>query len=111
MDEIRYYINGQPEDRRVVLNHLIAMIEEHAPDAQASMRYKMPTFEREDHWIAVANQKHYISVYTCQEAHIEEFKRKHPKVKTGKGCINFTRMDGIPYNDLVSVINNALAIH
>lgn len=111
MQDINRYIEGQPEDRRVVLSHLVALIQEQAPDAEASMKYKMPTFERAGHWVAVANQKHYVSLYTCQEEYIEEFRLKHPKVKTGKGCINFTRMDSIPYGDVVRVIDCALALH
>lgn len=111
MQEINNYISEQPEERRVVLSQLVSMIEAQAPDATASMKYKMPTFEREGYWVAVANQKHYVSVYTCQEDHIAGFKLKHPKVKTGKGCINFTRMDSVPYGDVVGVINNALALN
>ncbi|GGW76127.1 iron chaperone [Alteromonas halophila] len=111
MQDVSHYIEGQPEDRRLVLRQLVELIEAQAPDVSVSMKYKMPTFEREGHWIAVGNLKHCIALYTREPAHIAEFKRKHPKVKTGEGCINFTRMDSIPYKDLETVIDNALALH
>lgn len=76
--------------------------------SEESMRYKMPTYELGEGWIALANQKDYISVYTCSAEHIVNFKKKHPKIKTGKGCINFKDGDDIPLNDLKGVIKSAM---
>ena len=78
------------------------------PKAVLSMKYKMPTFTQGDGWVAVANQKNYISLYTCSAEHLEGFKMKHPKIKTGKGCINFQDRDGIPLKDLKPVIKSAM---
>ena len=78
------------------------------PDCEETMKYKMPTFEFNGNWISVANQKKYISVYTCGEHCLKEFKKLHPKIKTGKGCINFKDSDSIPYGDLEIVIKTAL---
>jgi len=37
-----------------------------------------------DGWVAIANQKHYVSLYTCGYHHIERFKQRCPRIKTGK---------------------------
>lgn len=60
------------------------------------MQYKMPTCRHGEGWVAIANQKNYISPYTCSADHLEELRRTHPGIKTGKGCINFRVKDKIP---------------
>ena len=35
-------------------------------------------------------------------------KKKHPKYKTGKGCINFREKDEIPEKDVKAVIRHAI---
>jgi len=48
------------------------------------MKYKMPTYQVGDGWVAIANQKNYISLYTCGYHHIVGFKNNNPGIKTGK---------------------------
>ena len=74
------------------------------------MKYKMPTFERQNNWVALANQKNYISLYTCAAQHLEQFKTQHPNIKTGKGCINFRDTNEIPLYDLEEVIHSAMSM-
>lgn len=78
------------------------------PDAVIDMSYRMPTYRRGEGWVALANQKNYISLYTCAESHIETYKSRHPQQKTGKGCINFRARDEIYYDDLENVIRHAI---
>ena len=72
------------------------------------MKYLMPTFETADGWIAVANQKNYISVYTCSTDKIAPYTTKHPKTKCGKGCLNFRDSQEIDFGALAEVIRLAL---
>ncbi len=58
--------------------------------------------------MALANQKHYISLYTCSAEHLAEFKSKHPDIKTGKGCINFKPGHEIPFEDVQAVVAHAI---
>ena len=73
------------------------------------MKYKMPTFELDGGWIAIANQKNYVSLYTCARQHIEPFLEKYPKIKAGAGCINFKDKDVFDLADLVPVIKSAMS--
>lgn len=84
------------------------LIKELYPDAEESMKYKMPTYTTAQGWVAVANQKSYISLYTCSSEHLASFKAAHPGIKTGKGCINFRDKDPIPLEDLKPVIHSAV---
>lgn len=72
------------------------------------MKFRMPTYTVGAGWVALANQKNYISLYTCGYHHIEGFKVKHPEIKTGKGCINFRDKDELPINDICEVIQHAV---
>ena len=106
--DIDTYLKQIPSHRRVRFDQIMQIISELYPDASLSMKYKMPTFEYRQGWVAVANQKSYISLYTCMEQHIADFKRLYPGIKTGKGCLNFRDRDSIPLNDLALVVKNAL---
>ena len=78
------------------------------PDATLSMKYKMPTYEQGDGWVALASQKNYVSVYTCARAHIQPYLDRHPKAKCGTGCLNFRDSDDIVFEDLKPVLASAL---
>lgn len=103
-----YFESAQPNRKEKMLQ-LRGVILEHFPLAKESMAYKMPTYEFENGWVAIANQKNYVSLYTCGEMHLESFKAVHPKIKTGKGCINFKDKDVIPIDDVVPVIKSAMS--
>ena len=108
------YLKGIPDHRLAGFNAILKLIRQMYPNAIESMKYKMPTFENGNHqgdkpgWIALANQKSYVSVYTCMEGHLVSFKERHPNIKTGKGCINFRDKDEIPLQDLKLVIASAM---
>ncbi len=78
------------------------------PQAVVDMKYRMPTYACGEGWVAIANQKNYVSLYTCSAAHIAKFKARHPQFKTGKGCINFREQDAIPESDVEGVIRHAM---
>ena len=109
MKAVSEYINSVPKHRLDRFNELINNFRKWYPDAELTMKYKMPTFEIGDNWLAVANQKSYISVYTCGYHHIESYKKKHPRTKSGKGCLNFRDNDDIIYKDLKIVAGSTLS--
>lgn len=98
-------LNDNRKERVLNLHRIIMGL---FPDATVSLKYKMPTYESDTGWTAIANQKHYVSLYTCDEHHLHSFKEKHPKIKTGKGCINFKDSDELPIEELKSVIRSAM---
>ena len=105
---LRQYLANISEGRKQRLNSIRRLVRELYPTAVESLRYKMPTFEYESGWISVANQKNYVSVYTCMSDHIAGFKKLHPEIKTGGACINFRDRDSIPFDDLKPVVCSAL---
>ena len=106
--EIDQYLQNIPENRIERFKSLLKFVMSLYPNASLSMKYKMPTFTEGEGWVAIANQKNYISLYTCGAQHLTNFKSKHPEIKTGKGCINFLDKNEMPLNDLKSVIKSAM---
>ena len=107
-DAVVEYFQAQPEPRRERLLALHQAIMTAYPKAQVDMGYRMPTYKAGDGWVALANQKQHISLYTCGYHHIEAFKQAHPGVKTGKGCINLRDRDELPMGDLIQVVRHAI---
>ena len=106
--EVEDYIKAIPEGRSKRFNTLHELIIRLYPEAEVSMDYKMLTYRHRDGWVALANQKNYISLYTCSYDHIKDFKIRHPAIKTGKGCINFQAKDGLPLRDIEEVVRHAM---
>ena len=107
-NEVKAYLDSTPEERQAMVMQLHDLITELYPQATVDMKYKMPTYQVGEGWVSVANQKHYVSLYTCNRQHIESFKSKHPKIKTGKGCINFKPDALLPVGDIVDVVKHAI---
>ena len=105
---VRRYINALPADRKCLFNKLQALILSACPKAEVVIWWGMPTYEAKSGWVALANQKKYISLYTNSASHIPEFKEKYPAIKTGKACINFRPLDPIPAVAVKQVIRHAI---
>jgi uncharacterized protein YdhG (YjbR/CyaY superfamily) len=106
--EVQNYFASVPDERKEILAKLHALIIGLYPNADVDMSYKMPTYKVKKGWVALANQKQYVSLYTCGAHHIAGFKQKYPAIKTGKGCINFKTNDPIPVAELKKVIRHAV---
>ena len=68
----------------------------------------MPTFERDGNWVALANNKKYISVYFCSEDLISNIKKQYPELDTGKGCVRIKDKNEIPLNELKNSFKKAM---
>lgn len=106
--EVKDYMASVPDSRRTRVNALHDLVMEMFPNARLDMKYRMPTYRSGEGWVAIANQKNYVSLYTCGYHHIEGFRKKNPGIKTGKGCINFRDRDELPIDDIRQVIDHAI---
>lgn len=106
--EVDNYFSSAPNDRKDILLKLHNLIVDMYPDAHVDMSYKMPTYKVKEGWVAIANQKNHVSLYTCGAHHLVEFKEKYPAIKTGKGCINFKNTDTLPILALKKVVKHAI---
>lgn len=107
MDQSEYF-KQLPRDRRARLESIAAAIHRVCPHAVPTMKYRMPTYETNEGWIAIASQKNYLSVYTCGKEKMAAFRKSHPEIPGGKGCLNFHDRDSLHLEDLEGVIRTAL---
>ncbi len=106
--EVKRYLDSITDDRKPLVQQLHALIVGLYPDAEIDMSYRMPTYKVKDGWVAIANQKRYVSLYTCGAHHIADFKKIHPHIRTGAGCINLKVTDQVPVPALKRVIKHAI---
>jgi len=106
--DVQAYFDAVPENRLPRLQKLHDLVLECFPEATVDMTYKMPTYRYGEGWVAIANQKNYVSLYTCSVEHLAEFKQQYPTYKTGKGCINFRAKDDLPEAAIKTVIQHAI---
>ncbi len=106
--DVRQYLPSVPEPRKPRLQKLHDLILESYPQATIDLSYRMPTYKVGDGWVAIANQKHYVSLYTCGAHHLARFREKYPAIKTGKGCITFRDSDPLPEAAIRQVIKHAI---
>ena len=106
--ETREHRRSIPEERRDRFLSIHDLILNLCPKIQVDVGCRMPTYRLGDGWVALANKKNSISVYTCSGSHPEPCKEKHPQQKTGKACINFRMRNGVHYDELKTVIKHAI---
>ncbi|MFV0338055.1 MAG: DUF1801 domain-containing protein [Chthoniobacterales bacterium] len=105
------YLANLPEPRQSILRHIHQAICKAAPSLKPVMEYgmigyappkKRTTDERKNSRnlvIALASQKHYISLYLCGDEKIYDLIQKNKKqlgkVSLGKCCIRFKKLEDL----------------
>lgn len=90
---IEEYIEVIPDDRKEIVLRLIALVKEYFPELSGNMEYNMPSFVPV---CAIASQKNYISLYIQRIDLVEKYRSELGKLKVGKSCIRFKKMEQLP---------------
>jgi uncharacterized protein YdhG (YjbR/CyaY superfamily) len=96
------YIAGFPPDVQEILEKIRMTIRAAAPDAQETIKYRMPTFTLKGNLVHFAAFQKHIGFYPVPTG-IEQFKEELSVYKQGKGSVQFPLDKPIPY-DLISRI-------
>jgi len=86
--------------RRTILDSCAGVVE--------SMRYRMPTFEKDGAWVAMASQKRYLAVYFCSAELIAGVRAHHPELDCGVGCVRIRDDQHVPIYELEQAFVRAL---
>ena len=101
--DIDEYIAGFPDEARVKLEKLRAVIRATAPEAEEKISYQMPTFTYQGrNLVHFAAYKKHIGFYPAASG-IAQFKPELSGYKSSKGAVQFPLDQPIPY-DLVRKI-------
>ncbi|MFE1592002.1 iron chaperone [Nocardia sp. NPDC058705] len=105
--DVPTYLAELPDDRREAVTRLRDLCLQELPGFTEVMAYGMPTYERDGTpEVAVASQKHYISVYLLRSDIREAFTERLAAHDMGKGCLRFRKE---PDYDLVRDLLRATA--
>ncbi|HEX8846090.1 MAG TPA: DUF1801 domain-containing protein [Pyrinomonadaceae bacterium] len=105
------YLAGLPEERRETIKRVWQTIRENVPAGYTEkIGPKFLTFMAGDEWyLALANQKNYISLYLMPVYMFPELKAKldnsGKRLKCGKGCINFKRVEDLPLETIAEIVS------
>jgi uncharacterized protein YdhG (YjbR/CyaY superfamily) len=103
------YLKGLAPERKAALEKLRDLVFGTAPDAQESMRYKMPTYDYAGEGLcAFASQKHYMSLYMDVEL-VAKHKDELSHLNLGKSCIRFTELDTLPLETVKQILRETVA--
>lgn len=98
---IEEYLIVIPKDRKDILLILISIMKEYFPDIEGNMEYNMPTYEPV---CTMASQKHYVSFYIYNHELIDQHREELGKLKVGKCCIRFKKMEQMPVKTIRSIL-------
>jgi uncharacterized protein YdhG (YjbR/CyaY superfamily) len=105
------YIAALPPERRDAVKRVWQVVRDNVPAGYTEqITPKYLTFMADNEWfIALANQKNYISLYLCSIYIFPELKAKldnsGKKLKGGKGCINFKQAEDLPLSTIAEIVS------
>ncbi len=118
------YIAEVEEKRRADIQTLHDMVREEAPELEPTMEFGMLGYGkyhykyksgREGEWmkIGIANNKQYISLYSCaadDNGYVaERYKDRLPKANIGKSCVRFKHLSDLDEETLRELIRETAA--
>ena len=119
------YIAEVEEKRRADIQALHDMVREEAPELEPTMEFGMLGYGkyhykyksgREGEWmkIGIANNKQYISLYSCaadDNGYVaERYKDRLPKADIGKSCVRFKHLSDLDEATLRELIRETAAM-
>ncbi len=108
--EVEDYFKALAAPRRERLASLLDRFREAIPEAEVTMRYRMPALERGDQWVSLGNQKHYIAIYFCDEAAMAPLVAARPDLDCGKGCARIRDTQAVPEEALVAAFRSVMDV-
>lgn len=106
--DVDAYLENLEAERRAALTELRVLIQEAAPNAAESMKYRMPTYEYDGGvLVAFASQKRYMSLYMDTEL-VEAHRQELAGLNVGKSCIRFRRLEQLPLDTVRAILDETL---
>ena len=97
------YIAGFPIEVRKILKKIRMTIRKAAPDAEETLKYRIPTFTLKGNLVYFAAFKKHIGFYPVPTG-IEKFKKELSVYKQGKGSVQFPLDKPIPYGLIGKIV-------
>lgn len=109
------FLDNLPPERREAVRRVWSVVRDNMPEGYAEeIGPKFLTFKAGDEqYVALANQKHYVSLYLMPLYVFPELKTKldnsGKKLKCGKSCINFKAAEDLPLETIAEIVGATAA--
>jgi uncharacterized protein YdhG (YjbR/CyaY superfamily) len=97
------YIAGFPHDVQEILEKIRLTIRKAAPDAEETIKYRMPTFTLKGNLVYFAAFKKHVGFYPVPTG-IEKFKKELSVYEGAKGSVQFPLDKPIPYGLISKIV-------
>lgn len=101
------YLSQLAPERQAMFLKIQELIREEIPEVEETMRYNMPTFELDEVVLAVASQKHYMSLYMDTEL-VAKYGEALGHLNCGKSCVRFKKLDELPLGTVRQIIRETV---
>lgn len=102
-EEVDAYIQGFPEQTRVLLEQMRRIIRAAAPDAREVISYRMPAYKLKGILVYFAAFKNHIGFYPTSSG-VAVFKKRLEGYKTSKGAIQFPLNQPLPEELITEIV-------
>ncbi len=97
------YIAGFPKDVQVILQRVRSTIRKSAPEAQETIKYRMPTFTLNGNLVYFAGFKNHVGFYPIPTG-ISQFSKELSVYKQGRGSVQFPLDKPMPYGLIARIV-------
>ncbi|HMK08500.1 MAG TPA: DUF1801 domain-containing protein [Anaerolineales bacterium] len=106
--DIQGYVRSGSAEQRRLFSRLERMVLDLYPRAAIGLAYGVPTYGTKPGRVGLGYWKEGVSFYPYSGSALDEFRARHPAIKTSKGSINFRLSDKVPKAALQKVIRQAM---
>jgi uncharacterized protein YdhG (YjbR/CyaY superfamily) len=97
------YIVGFPPDVQETLQEIRRTIKEAAPDAEETVKYRIPTFTLKGNLVHFGAYKKHIGFYPTPSA-TEKFKEQLSAYEVSKGAVRFPLGEPVPFDLITEMV-------
>lgn len=108
----KQFLDNLPPDRKAEVEKVWNVVRDNMPDGYSEeVDGKFLSFKTGKDWyVALANQKNYITlhllpIYIYPELKVKFDDAANKKLKCGKGCVNFKRAEDLPLDTIAGIIS------
>ncbi len=105
---IEAYLAKRPEDQRMALEHIRALVKQAAPEAREAMVYGVPGFKQDGGLVCYAAFKNHCGFYPMSPMLIDAMKAELAGFETAKGTVRFTPDKPLPDELITEIVKRRI---
>jgi uncharacterized protein YdhG (YjbR/CyaY superfamily) len=109
LNDVDKYIKKLPEDARIMLEKMRAIIRQAAPKATEKLYYSMPAFAHHGALVCYAVFTNHCSLFPMSSAMLREFQEELGAYETSKGTIRFPLGKRLPVTLIKKIVKARIA--